>query len=280
VVRTAELGDGIGLEIEDPVKSMHAVALDPGCRHPIPLRDGRRFTAVEIQFEYLAAVEKRLADLPDWAPEVCRRWRIVLSCLAEDPLLLARRLDWPIKYGIWKRLVEKIDLAADGKDLLADLRAAAGGTAYEGDAVSLEQLLGPSSPVLPKVAELNMRLRRRGLRWDQLKSSADDRARLSEILDVRFGILGEGIFDTMDRQGVLAHRILPEGSVAQAMKEAPPGTRARLRSQAIRDLAGRASAACSWEAVVDKERGFLNLGDPRQQSACWQAPPPPKPATT
>ena len=276
VVRAADLGARIGLEILDPVKSLHVVALDPGCKETIRLVDGRRLTAVEIQSEYLALVERLLPDLPDWAPDVCRRWRTVLASLAEDPMLLARTIDWPIKYSIWKAQTKKIDLQADGKDLLAQLREAAVKTAYGGAAPPLEQLLGPSSPILAKVAELNVALRKRGLKWTQLKSLADDRSRLSEILDIRFGILGDGIFDALDRQGVLAHRLLENERIDRAMKDAPPGTRARLRSQAIKDLAGRSGAACSWEAVMDKERGIMDLGDPRQQSACWRSPDLPK----
>jgi hypothetical protein len=271
VVRAADLGARIGLEIFDPVKSMHAVALDPGCKETLPLSDGRQLTAVQIQFEYLALVEKYLPDLPAWAPALCRRWRHVLNALAEDPMLLGRTLDWPIKYNIWKAQVKKIDLHPDGKDLMAELREAAGNTAYRNTAPSLELLLGPSSPILRKVAELNAILRRRGLKWTQLKSPADDRARLSEILDVRFGILGEGLFDVMDRQGVLEHRVLGDEPIKRARKEAPPGTRACLRSQAIKELAGRSDAACSWECVVDKERGVLDLSDPRERSARWHA---------
>lgn len=271
VVRAADLGAQIGLEIPDPVKAIHVVALDPTCKETIPLSDGRRLTAVQIQFEYLAVVEKYLPDLPAWAPAVCRCWRKVLLALAEDPMLLGRTLDWPIKYSIWKAHMKKIDLHSDGKDLIAKLREAAGNTAYRNTAPSLELLLGPSSPILCKVAELNGILRQRGLKWDQLKSTADDRARLSEILDVRFGILGEGLFDVMDRQGVLQHRVLEDQTIERAIKEAPPGTRACLRSQAIKELAGRSDAACSWELVVDKERGVLDLSDPREQSARWQA---------
>ena len=269
-VRAADLGAKIGIEVRDPVKSLHVVARDPSCKEKIPLRDGRRLTAVQIQSEYLALIEKYLPDLPAWAPAVCRCWRTALAALAEDPLLLGRTLDWPIKYNIWKAHLKKLDVHADGKDLLAELREAASNTAYRDTAPSLELLLGPSSPILGRVAELNAILRQRGLKWTQLNSLAADRARLSEILDVRFGILGEGLFDVLDRQGVLEHRVLDAEPIERAIREAPPGTRAHLRSQAIKELAGRTDAACSWEWVVDKKRGALDLSDPREQSAHWQ----------
>jgi hypothetical protein len=272
VVRARDLGAQIGLEVLDPLKSLHVVAGDPSCKETIPLRDGRRLTAVQIQSEYLALVEKHLPDLPVWAPAVCRCWRTVLAALAEDPLLLGRAFDWPIKYNIWKAHVKKLDLHTRGSDLPAEEREEAGHAAYRDTAPSLESLFGPSSPILGRVAELNAILRQRGSKWTQLKSLADHRAQLSEILDIRFGILGEGLFDVLDRLGVLEHRVLGAEPIERAMKEAPPGTRARLRSQAIKELAGRSDAACSWERVVDKKRGALDLRDPKEQSAHWQAP--------
>jgi hypothetical protein len=124
--------------------------------------------------------------------------------------------------------------------------------------------------VLGKVAEFNAILSRQGLRWTQLDSPAERHARLAEILDIRYGLLGEGIFDTLDRQGLLQHRLVEEAAIERAMKGAPAGTRAYVRSQAIKELAGRRGAACSWERVFDTERGVLDLSDPREQCAQWR----------
>jgi hypothetical protein len=273
VVRVAELGAQINLELRSPVEAIHTVALDPTCKETIALSDGHRLTAVEIQSEYLALIEQHLSELPAWAPDVCCRWRRVLSCLAEDPLLLGRTLDWPIKYGIFKAYADRIDFLVDGKDLLIELQQAAEHTAFGNTSPSLDVLLGPSSPVLGKAAEINAILRRHGFRWNQLKSSENCRAQLSEMLDVRFGILGNGLFDQLDRQGLLQHRVVEDAAIERAMHEAPPGTRAYLRSQAISELAGRRLATCSWTSVVDAKRGVLDLSDPREQSARWKAFP-------
>ncbi|HYB61525.1 MAG TPA: proteasome accessory factor PafA2 family protein [Methylomirabilota bacterium] len=235
VVRAIDLGGHIRMEIDNPLASLHIVARDPRCKEMIRLSDGRRLTAVQIQFAYLALVEKHLDDMPAWAPAVCRRWRTTLAALAEDPMLLGRTLDWPIKYNLWNAYVHKLERDSKRKGLLAALREAAGNTACQANA-------------------------------------RHSRAKLSEILDVRFGILGEGIFDMLDRQGVLQHRMLEVESIEQAMMEAPPGTRARLRSQAIKEMAGRREGACAWEFVFDGERGVLDLGDPRAQSAEWRKP--------
>lgn len=269
VSRVAELGARASIEICDPVKSMHTVALDPTCKQAVPLFDGRRLTAVQIQCEYVDLVEKYLAELPSWAKDVCRCWRNVLTALAEDPMLLSRTLDWPIKYAIFKARADKIDVLVDGRDLLTELHEAAMDTAYRNTSLSLQFLLGPSSPVLRKVAELKTILRRYGLKWTQLKSSSNYRARLSKILDLRFGILGHGLFDELDRRRLLQHRVVDDADIERTMKNAPAGTRAHLRSQIIKELADRRDAVCSWERIVDSDRGVLDLSDPQEQSLRW-----------
>ena len=70
--------------------------------------------------------------------------------------------------------------------------------------------------------------------------------------------------------GLLQHRMLEDGAIERAMKEAPPGTRAQLRSQAIKELAGRSGATCYWDFVSDTERGVLDLSDPRERSPRWR----------
>src|SRR6202451_1685721 len=46
------------LAIDGPVAELRAVSHDPTCRHLIPLRDGRKLTAVQIQMEYAELARK------------------------------------------------------------------------------------------------------------------------------------------------------------------------------------------------------------------------------
>jgi proteasome accessory factor A len=106
VVRLVDAGvcSGDGLALRAPLRAMQAFARDPRCRARAELHDGRRLTALEIQTEYLAMVETNLGAefMPDWAGEVCLRWRRVLEQLASAPEALATSLDWAIKYALFR----------------------------------------------------------------------------------------------------------------------------------------------------------------------------------
>jgi tetratricopeptide (TPR) repeat protein len=111
VVRLVDAGvcRGSELALEDPLREMRRFARDPSCRARAKLADGRRLSAVEIQAEYLAMVEKQLgADfMPEWAEPLCLRWRLVLEQLASDPHSLATSLDWAIKHALFRDRVDR-----------------------------------------------------------------------------------------------------------------------------------------------------------------------------
>ncbi|GAA3093713.1 hypothetical protein GCM10020001_006670 [Nonomuraea salmonea] len=66
-----------------------------------PLRDGRKLTAVQLQMEYLEQarkyVEERGTAQDEMNKDILDRWESVLTRLAEDPMQLARELDWVAK---------------------------------------------------------------------------------------------------------------------------------------------------------------------------------------
>jgi proteasome accessory factor PafA2 len=93
---------GTDLAIDGPVAELRAVSHDPSCRHLIPLRDGRKLTAIQIQAEYAELARKYTqnkfgADVDDLTADVLDRWESVLTRLADDPMQLAGELDWVTK---------------------------------------------------------------------------------------------------------------------------------------------------------------------------------------
>jgi Pup amidohydrolase len=93
------------LGIESPVAELRAISHDPSLRHLVALRDGRRMTAVQLQMEYLELARKYTedkygSDVDEVTADVLTRWESVLSRLAEDPMLVARELDWVAKLEI------------------------------------------------------------------------------------------------------------------------------------------------------------------------------------
>jgi proteasome accessory factor PafA2 len=88
--------------IDGAVAELRAVSHDPSCKHLITLRDGRKLTAIQVQMEYMELARKYTedrfgSDVDDLTADVLNRWESALTTLAEDPLQLAGKLDWPTK---------------------------------------------------------------------------------------------------------------------------------------------------------------------------------------
>src|SRR4051794_28416776 len=88
------------IALEEPVAELQAVSHDPSLTHEVRLRDGRRMTALELQWRYLEQAQKFVDDRGDadeQTKDVLRRWAEVLDDLGADPMRCADRLDWPAK---------------------------------------------------------------------------------------------------------------------------------------------------------------------------------------
>src|SRR3954453_384206 len=100
------LGDD--LLLANPVAAIRQVSHDPTLTRTIPLRDGRRATALEIQWGLLERAHKYeqlhgLACVGEGiGPDVLRRWEQVLVGLEHDPASVASIVDWVAK----QRLVD------------------------------------------------------------------------------------------------------------------------------------------------------------------------------
>ncbi len=93
--------------IASPVQAMRRVSYDLELRRPIELADGRRMTALELQWEHLDLARKYAEDRgldsvggPEIGGEILRRWERVLTGLESDPTSLATQLDWVAKYRV------------------------------------------------------------------------------------------------------------------------------------------------------------------------------------
>ncbi|HVS03944.1 MAG TPA: proteasome accessory factor PafA2 family protein [Thermoanaerobaculia bacterium] len=87
--------------------------------------------------------------------------------------------------------------------------------------------------------------------WEWLTHACVPRELRTQLLeiDVRFGQLGGGVFDVLDRQGVLDHRVVPDAAVERAGRRPPAGTRARQRGYFVERLAGRPMGHCDWTGI-------------------------------
>jgi Pup amidohydrolase len=112
------------LSLLRPVTALHVVSHDPTLRVTVDLRDGRRLTALELQLEYLDQarkyVEDRMgADADAETRDVLDRWESVLTRLADDPMRLARELDWVAKLELLQAYRDRDGLDWDSARLQA-----------------------------------------------------------------------------------------------------------------------------------------------------------------
>ncbi len=90
------------LSLANPVASLHEISRDITCTATVRLADGRRLSAVQLQWEYLDRA-KKYVEQEDAMPgnaDLVQRWEAILTGLEEQPLSLHRELDWVAKYRL------------------------------------------------------------------------------------------------------------------------------------------------------------------------------------
>jgi proteasome accessory factor A len=97
----------VGLEASP--EALHAISDDLSLRQRVRLKDGRAYTALEIQLVYLEACEAytRQVGCDDTDRAVLGRWGDVLGRLAKDPLTANREVDWVIKKTVIDRYLAR-----------------------------------------------------------------------------------------------------------------------------------------------------------------------------
>jgi proteasome accessory factor PafA2 len=123
MIEDDQLGDE--LLLGNPVAAIRQVSHDPTLQRTIMLRDGRRATALEIQWGLLERARKYeqthglepVGD--DVGADVLSRWEQVLAGLERDPGSMAHWVDWIAKRRLVDGLRERHGLPADSPRLKA-----------------------------------------------------------------------------------------------------------------------------------------------------------------
>jgi proteasome accessory factor A len=113
------------LTLVNPVAALHEISRDLTCTAQVGLTDGRRLSAVQLQWEYLERAKKYVEQEDPSAEneEVVARWETVLAAIEEDPLTLHRELDWVAKHRLLEGYRERDGLDwSDPKLRLVDLQ--------------------------------------------------------------------------------------------------------------------------------------------------------------
>jgi len=280
VVAMIDAGVGVGpsIVLADPVSALHAIVRDPSGRAKVLLMNGRMATAFELQRHYLGAAETHAGaeGMPEWTRTACAIWRATVDQLERAPDCAATMLDWGIKRALFGRVLARHGLdwtfaarwTAALREVMSAFTSSPPGPAWPDP----EALLTPGIEAFPAAARLRPILNAHGFDREGLGPFLRARRALFEC-DIRFGQLGgAGIFDLLDRDGVLTHHVPGVGGVDCAVAHPPAGGRARVRGDAIRRLASREGEfVCDWASIRSrKDDTFLDLSDPFEQDERWR----------
>jgi hypothetical protein len=253
----------------DPVTAMRMFASDPLLKETVPTLSDRGATALDIQWAYLQAIENdpRTSHYPNWAPKVLEGWRRMLEILQEDPNQLATVLDWTIKKEIYADFCRQSGIPWEqipnwsfvlDKLRLGSRRPLSAVTSEHGD-VQVSRTL-------------NTYMRRHSLDIARLPDVLSLRMQLFEI-EMRYLQLDGGLFEQLESDGILDHAVIEDrNTLADATRQPPQGTRAKVRGECVAQYADAQSVNCGWWHVTDHHNHRkISLDNPFTTSAEWQS---------
>ena len=138
------------------------------------------------------------------------------------------------------------------------------------DRAQIDRMLGDGSLSGAAIDQAGRLLAVEGLSWEGLDEFNALRRELC-AMDVRFGELGAGVFESLDRQAVIDdHRIVTEAEIDSAGAAAPARTRAAIRGRWVDKLAGQHDRyVCDWNGIFGAGVR-LDLSDPFAATGKWE----------
>ena len=105
--------------VADPVRTVKIISRDPTCKKLIKLIDGRRMSAIDIQFWYLDLAHQYFNRIEPTEEErdILKKWVFVLDKLRCDPKLLIGWLDWLTKKYIIDKTQQRLNLTCQDSKL-------------------------------------------------------------------------------------------------------------------------------------------------------------------
>ena len=101
---------GEPLILRNPVRALRDISHDLTCTVTVPLKDGKKMTAIDIQQRYHEMAVRYIAQYPDCHPtypDIVSEWGRVLTSLSTDPLQLHQEIDWVMKFYLIRNYMER-----------------------------------------------------------------------------------------------------------------------------------------------------------------------------
>ena len=266
LIQLINAGHRVGdqLQLADPVRALRDLSLDLSFQVRLPLADGRRLTALEIQEVYLEQCERAVqrGTFPAWGRQVVRLWRETLEALAANPIQLAGKLDIYRKLLVHQHALDQAGVRWE------ELRAAVGLLArlrQQFPAGVVQAVLNEDPGTLPADTLPSFDLARRLVEDRGTVEHLRLAVRL-QMFEFRYHELG-GFSDEVIGDG-LADKSLPSDiltihDVERAMQQPPAGGRAAARGRFIAQQHEPGTWSCNWRQLVNLETGAVgDLGDP------------------
>lgn len=124
VLDLIERGLAPALEVWEPVEALQAISHDVAGKKRYRLIDGRRVSALDIQWMYFEAAQRAADEAPDrHTAGVLQRWEEVLTGLAVGYQEVSRTVEWAAKLSLLEQYRERDGLAwHDARLALIDLQ--------------------------------------------------------------------------------------------------------------------------------------------------------------
>lgn len=105
--------------LRNSVQAIHEISEDINCKRLIELDNGKRLSAIELQWRYFECAKRYLeqAESDTTTDEVMKRWEYVMTRLEKDPMQLDRELDWVIKRKCIETYVKHRSLKWDSAEV-------------------------------------------------------------------------------------------------------------------------------------------------------------------
>ncbi|MBN2329702.1 MAG: proteasome accessory factor PafA2 family protein [Candidatus Omnitrophica bacterium] len=271
---------GEEMQLRRPIEAMRRFSLDPFCKTDVPSRAGRKLNAIQIQRHYLEEVKKCMECkwMPDWAEIVCHEWDEMLARLEDSPDSVCQTIDWAIKYVMYTDYLERNNLSwRQADEITHALKSMPAWKPPRTMSTSMFASCFQRDDSDAKRRHMTIQqnlLKNIGMSEAEWNHFSNIRSKMFDI-DAQFSILGnKGIFNLLDRQGLLDHGIQGVNRIEEAAERPPDYGRAKLRGSSISHLSkgNQKQYICFWDSIYNlTERTLLDLSDPFSEQEQWIA---------